>query len=472
LFRLSYWIPSEWAWLASQVGSSLGFLLALLLLAHLLRQKRSPVSTTAWLLAIVLLPYVGVPLYLMFGGRKLLNMARHKPRVYQPRHERVAPHDLDGTAERLLESYGVPPARSGNRVRLVGDGQDAYRCVVELIETAERTIHVTTYILGRDAVGRDILERLVRRASEGLEVRLLLDSVGCWRVSHRFLAPLTAAGAKVAFFMPMFRLPHRGRANLRNHRKLIVTDGRKAIAGGMNLAGEYMGPDADPKRWRDLSLVVEGPAVHDLAEMFASDWKFATQEDLAPPTPPPAADDRTEGTLVQVVASGPDVNGDPLYDSLITAFFAARERIWVITPYFVPDETLVRAFELAARRGVDVRLMVPDHSNHLSADLARGSYLNQVQEAGGQILRFRPVMLHAKLIVLDDDLAVVGSANMDMRSLFLNFELALFLYSDEQVEAASAWMEGLMGTCRHGISPRGWLRELAENVVRLMSPLL
>ncbi|MDR3633974.1 MAG: phospholipase D-like domain-containing protein [Isosphaeraceae bacterium] len=471
MFRLSYWIPSEWAWIASQLASTLGFFLAFLLLAHLLRQKRSPVSTTAWLLVIFLLPYVGVPLYLMLGGRKLLSMARHKPRVYNPRGA-VAPHHLDGTAERLLESYGVPPARSGNRVRLIGDGEDAYRSVLEFIDKAERSIHITTYILGRDDVGREIVARLVRRAKDGVEVRLLLDSVGCWRVSRRFLAPLTAAGAKVAFFMPMFRLPHRGRANLRNHRKLIVTDDRQALAGGMNLAGEYMGPTADAKRWLDLSLVVEGPAVHDLAELFASDWKFATSEDLSPPKLPPATAVPSEGTIVQVVASGPDVTGDPLYDSLVTAFFGARARIWAVTPYFVPDETLVRALELAARRGIDVRLMVPEHSNHLTADLARGSYLNQLQEAGGQVLLFKPVMLHAKLIILDNDLAVVGSANMDMRSLFLNFELALFLYSREQVAAASAWMEASIKSCRHGITPPGWARELAENVGRLMSPLL
>jgi cardiolipin synthase len=212
--------------------------------------------------------------------------------------------------------------------------------------------------------------------------------------------------------------------------------------------------------------------VHDLAELFASDWKFATNEDLAPPNVPAREVDPSTSTIVQVVASGPDVPGDPLYDSLITAFFAARERIWVITPYFVPDETLVRAFELAARRGIDVRLMVPEHSNHLSADLARGSYLNQVQEAGGFVLLYRPVMLHAKLIILDNDLVVVGSANMDMRSLFLNFELALFLYSPEQVAMASAWMEELTRLSRMGIKPPGWGRELAENVARLLSPLL
>jgi len=471
LFRLSYWIPSEWAWLASEVASSLGFLLALVLLAHLLGQKRSPVSTTAWLLAIILIPYIGVPLYLLLGGRKLLSMARQKEQVYQPRLQDRQDH-LGGMTERILLSYGVPPASAGNSVALVTDGVDAYNCVLQLIGEAQHSIHITTFILGRDSVGTEIVQRLARRAAEGIEVRLLLDSVGCWRVSHRFLRPLTDAGAKVSFFMPMLRLPHRGRANLRNHRKLIVIDDRRALTGGMNLAHEYMGPVPSPKRWRDVSLLIEGPAVHDLVELFASDWKFTTAEELPPPHRPDAADGPAMETAVEVVASGPDVSGDPLYDSLIAALFAAKKRVWVVTPYFVPDETLVRALELAARRGVDVRLIIPEHSNHLSADLARGSYLAQVQEAGGTILLFQPAMLHAKLIVLDDALAVVGSANMDMRSLFLNYEVALFLYSEPQTAVSAAWIEDLMKSCRHGISPRTRLRELVENIARLLSPLL
>ncbi len=425
----------------------------------------------AWLLAIVLLPYVGVPLYLMFGGRKLRSMARHKAQIYKG--EGTIRHDqLGGATERILQSYGVPPATAGNRVHLIVDAQEAYERVIEFIDQAKQTIHITTYILGTDPVGKAIVERLAKRAREGIQVRLLLDSVGSWRVGRRFVAPLTAAGGTVGFFMPMFRLPTRSRANLRNHRKLIVIDGRQALAGGMNLDHHYMGPDADPKRWRDLALIVEGPAVLGLIELFDSDWKFATGEDLTSEPPPPEGFEPRNGTTVEVVASGPDVSGDPLYDSLIAAFFAARKRIWVVTPYFVPDETLVRALELAARRGVDVRLLLPEHSNHITADLARGSYLHQVQEAGGKILLFRPTMVHAKLIIVDDDLSVIGSANMDIRSLFLNYEVALFLFSEPQTADATVWMEELMRNSRHGLRPRGWGRELAENIARLLSPLL
>ena len=426
-FALPNIVESLFIWISSEFLTILGFLLALVLLAHLLRQQRSPTSTLAWLLTILLLPYVGVPLYLMFGGRKIRRMAGRKKPMY-PTHP-GAPHPtFEGVVQRVLESCGVPPVTSGNRVALVTDGEEAYGQLVRIIDEAKRTIHITTYILGRDAVGEAIVARLARRASEGVEVRLLLDDVGSWRVGRRFLAPLTEAGAKVAFFMPMIHLPFRGRANLRNHRKIVIADERRALTGGMNLAGAYMGSTPDPKRWRDLSLIVAGPAVHDLADLFRSDWKFATGEDLERLDPQAIPEETADGAVAQVVASGPDVEGDPLYEAIVSIIFTARRRIWVVTPYFVPDELLARALDLAARRGVDVRLVLPARSNHLSADLARGSYLHQVHDAGGHVLLFKPVMLHAK-VVLIDDLVIVGSANMDMRSLFLNYEVAMFLYA-------------------------------------------
>jgi cardiolipin synthase len=271
--------------------------------------------------------------------------------------------------------------------------------------------------------------------------------------------------------MPVIHIPFRGRANLRNHRKIVVVDDRHAMVGGMNLAGEYMGPEPDPSRWRDLSAVMTGPAAHDLNELFHSDWEFATGED---PTPDAAPPDRSAkgGTSVQVVASGPDVAGDPLYESLVTAIFLARRRIWIVTPYLVPDETLARALELAARRGVEVRLVVPARSNKLVADLARASYLRQIHEAGGHVLLYTPGMVHAKAVVVDDGLAVIGSANMDMRSLFLNYEVAVFLSSPPEVKGTAAYVDALAADCVTRLPTQNRATELAEDVVRLLSPLL
>ncbi len=349
----------------------------------------------------------------------------------------------------------------------------AYERVVELIESARSRIHIATYILGSDKGSRALVECLTRKAAEGIAVRVLIDSFGSWRLSRRFLAPLVASGGEVASSMPVFNLL-RGRANLRNHRKLVVVDSRSALTGGMNLAWPYIGPAGTLGLWKDLSMVVEGPAVQDLDSLFASDWKFATGKD---PSGGPSLERQPcatgfESTSVQVVASGPDVAGDPLYESLLALIFAAQTRIWIVTPYYVPDEMLARALALAARRGVDVRLIVPARSNHISADLARASYVRDLHTAGGRILFYEPVMLHAKAVLFDDRLAVIGSANMDMRSLFLNFEVALFVHSPKQVDHVASWAEALMAHSKPELPTPGWARELGENIVRLLSPLL
>jgi len=457
-------------WIFPHVAIIAGFLLAGVAAVHMLRQRHSPAGTTAWLLAMVLLPYVGVPLYLALGGRKMRRDARAKSDLRMPEHD-FQPLEKVDPIDRLLRTYGIPGATRGNRLRLCLTGEEIYTELVRMIETAETSIGVTTFILGRDEVGRDILDRLTRRAAEGLQVRLLLDGVGSLPVGRRFRSRLHAAGGRSSFFMPVLHRPFHGRTNLRNHRKNIIADNRKVMAGGVNIAGEYIGGESRPGRWKDLAFVLEGPAVRDYAEIFRMDWEFATGEQL-----PPAAEEAPAAmgnAVVQVVPSGPDVPGDPLYGAILTAAFSARRRLWIVTPYFVPDSALVQALCLAGQRGVDVRVMVPERSNHRLADLARGSSLREVQAGGGRILQYAPGMLHAKMLIMDDELGMLGSANFDFRSLFLNYEAAVFVYGPELVRELEVWFHGLESESRAGIPTEIHpARDIYEGLVRMVSPLL
>ncbi|MBN1868503.1 PLDc N-terminal domain-containing protein [Candidatus Sumerlaeota bacterium] len=455
----------------SLILPSLGVILAVFFLVHLLRVRRPPSSTLAWLFAILIAPYVAIPLYLVLGGRKMKKMVSEKGRL----SDRILP--LEEARRNSVEETpavvgGLFPRRERNRIRLLTTGYEAFQALMEELEGAQESIYVTTFILGRDDTGRAILQTLARKARKGVDVRLLLDSLGSWGLPGGFFRDYERAGGKVAFFMPMMHIPFRGRANLRNHRKIVLVDRRTAVLGGMNLAEEYMRYERNRRGWRDLSLFAQGPIVSDLFTVFRSDWLYAADEEIAFAPEPPALPEGEGSIAAQVVPSGPDIEGEPLLDSLITAVVTARERIWIVTPYFVPDEMLQRALCIALRRGVDVRIVVPRVSNHRLADLVRRSYLLEIQKAGGKVYLFSPAMLHGKLIAIDDSLAVVGSSNVDMRSLFLNYEISLFVYSREAVERSCAWAEWLIGESLEGVKPSTLVGELVEGVARLLSPLL
>ncbi len=458
-------------WLIPHIFSVLGFLLAVILLSRILRERRPPASTLAWLLAIVLVPYVGVPLYLMVGGRKHRRMAARKEPLYVPPPAALV-DDVPHVVERILLSGGAPRVAAGNRIELLSTGEAAFACVIELIERAEHSIEVSTFILGSDEAGDAVMDLLARKAEQGVRVRVLLDGLFAFRARRSKLSALQAAGGEVAIFMPMLRLPFRGPANLRNHRKSIVIDGECAVVGGMNLAREYMGPLPYAGRWRDLLLLVTGPVVAHIDNVFRSDWNFAAGKRRGGPPEASRFPIRAGEAAIQVVASGPDVPGDNYYDAVLSALFQARERIWIATPYFIPDEAITRALVLAVRRGVDVSLVLPARSNHLSADIAGGSYLRQIQNVGGHVRPYSSGMMHAKVMLIDHEIAVLGSANLDMRSLFLDYEIALFVYGRAETALFAEWFSELFLHCDERLPDAGRLRALAEDLGRLLAPLM
>jgi len=458
-----------------------GFLLAFFLVARLMSEKRAPANTLAWMLIIVLVPYVGVPLYLIFGGRKLRRLAARKTKLLP-----TLPGSLVGPAPRSVGpvahtviAAGAGPAVGGNKLTLLTTGEEEFAALERHIRQARHCIHITTFILTRDEVGRRIVALLADRAREGIKVRLLLDALGCPLSSRFFVNPLRRAGGEVGRFMPVVPLISPRSANLRNHRKMAVFDHCTVIMGGRNIALDYMGPTRSRKRWRDFGAIIEGPAAALLNEVFIADWCFTTKQTpdaLHAEIPPHVVESRGTSEL-QVVASGPDVPGDPLYEGIVAMIQEAERNIWIVTPYFIPDDVLLRSLIVKARAGCQVTLIVPARSNHRITDFARRYYTRELRQASGRVLLYTGEMLHAKAVIVDDRTALLGSPNFDLRSLFVNFEIGLLVHSKPEVRAMRAWVEEVILRCREPKSDpasgrRRLLGNVAEDISRLLAPLL
>jgi cardiolipin synthase len=464
-----------------------GYVFALFLIPRIILERRHPSATMAWMLAIALLPVAGVPLFFLIGVRRIRRHIRAKtatasiaqaPPEGSLRPEEL-PSPLAADCGRALSAAGAPSPKAGNRVTFVSGGDEAYDAVFSLISSAKDHVHAQFFILDADVVGKRFIQALAAKAREGVRVRLLLDAVGSWRALRGIVRPLRAAGGDVAAFLPAFPLHRRWSSHLRNHRKLLIADGRKAFTGGMNIGKKYMGPRTTKAQWRDRAVVIEGPALADLQALFLDDWAFATEETSPPgdlfPAPRRFPDGDPPPCVLQVAAAGPDRQSRPIYEGVFAAFSAARRRIWIETPYFVPDDGIGAAMRNAALRGVDVRLIVPGTSDLRIVTLAGRSYFDEMMASGVKVYLYRPTNLHAKVLVVDDAIGVIGSPNVDIRSFFLNFELGLFLYDRPQVEAlAEGFREDLSGA--EPVDPERFARrprtvQLLEDACRFFSPL-
>jgi len=446
----------------------------LLVAAGMLRQRRTPASSVSWLLAIVLMPFVGIPLFWLFGNRKLDRISRKKApvelrAVSEPASAGGAAQELVAVAARHFGTEGIS---DGNVLKLHATGEEAYADLMAMIEGAQASIDVEMFILKSDTTGKAILDRLTARAREGVKVRVLLDGLGSFYMARKPLRQLRRAGGDTVFFLPIWRITLLNRSNLRNHRKIVVADGKRAFAGGRNLADEYLGPSASPGRWADLSFTIEGPAVEHYGDVFAADWGFATGSKAGSRESTHLAPSRRDGAILQVVPSGPDIAEDELFEGLLSMIFAARRRLWIVTPYFIPSEMIAEALRIAVQRGVDMRIIVPARSDQKLPDLARSQLLRDLGALGAKPLLYAKGMLHAKAVLVDDVAAIIGSANFDARSLYLNFEVSSVLYGKPEIAAVEQWIEGLMQQTQPLDVHAGRSRELVEGIARLIAPLL
>ena len=478
LVLLPAWLGAAWAFVAANASTVLGFILALSIIHRVLREKRNPSNFFAWCFIVLFCPVLGVPLYFMLGGRKSRKAARMKQMIAASAHSlsiRPAPGEASAAAWTAADRRHY--ATSGNHFELLANGERSFERICAEIRAARHTIHIATYILSKDETGKHIAELLARRARQGVCVRLLLDSLGCWNQTRAMRYKIRRAGGHVAMFMPVLPLQTKLSSNLRNHRKIAIFDNSRAITGGQNLDMRFLGARPTPERFVDFSIVTQGPAVADLTRTFLADWAFAAKEspthyrELLGHRPAPAGNSQ-----IQVIPSGPDVSNDPLWEQILRLIQEFKHNLTILTPYFIPDEVLFHSLLVKAHSGRHIRLILPQRSNHPVADIARYHYLYKLHAAGVEILFFPAPMLHGKMILADDQVALVGSANIDMRSLFVNFEIALLHYSRTDIQQLRSWAQPIIRQCigyqQVVANKKQMPSKLVENLVHLLAPLL
>ena len=448
----------------------LSFILALLVIQRAFSEKRKPGNFFAWFFFVLTVPLIAGPLYLLFGGRKSRLTAKIKQRVTA---QALA---LSSETEELAGKSTIDSTER-NEVLLLHSGEDFYARICDEIQKAKTAIHIATYIFGNDAPAKKIAGLLEQRAKDGLTVRLLLDSLGCWNTTRRLRCRLRKAGVEVAIFMPVIPLQTHSNANLRNHRKLAIFDHQRALLGGHNIDQRFIGSLPDPKRFIDISVAISGPAVAQVSRTFIADWAFATRRNAAEFKPTLQFQPQAQGSsTLKVITSGPDVSNDPLWEQILLLIHTFKEKLTIITPYFIPDDVIFQSLIVQARSKKRIRLILPKRSNHSVTDIARHSYLQQLHEAGVDIRFFNKQMLHAKLIIADDSHALLGSANIDMRSLFLNFEIGLLHSTRSDIAALASWAESINDESIDyslAIKEKGLLpNRAAAGFVRLIEPLL
>jgi cardiolipin synthase len=472
----------------------MNYALALVCVVRVLRSQREPPSMVIWVVTLLTLPGVGLIVYYLLGSSRLRRKARRRRRrvahlirsfqemteqrglPHAAQHGSALPADL-AHIERLGRTLGDMPATAGNEVRILQDAEETYAVLEEAIRAARHHVHLLYYIWQPDETGHYFRDLLIARAREGLECRLLLDSVGSHRLGARFLRPLTEAGVRVAFFMPLHLYPLRRRwsLHLRNHRKLAVIDGHVGFTGSQNIGDEYRGRRADLSPWYDTQVRLTGPAALFLQETFAEDWFLATREALAGPAyfPPPP---QPGNSFVQILPTGPYEVASVLAHVIFAAVSSAHTSIRIATPYFVPDLPMRMALLHACYRHVPVRLVLPSRSDATLALWAARSFYAELLAAGVEIHEYEQGMLHSKIVTVDDRWCMVGSANMDARSFRLNFEITALIYDAAVAGALAQTVDGFCAQARR-ITARAahrlpWRQQVAEGTARLFAPLL
>ena len=463
------------------IGYALMVVVAAVAIIHVLMDNRQPAKTMAWVLVIAFVPVVGVIFYLFFGinhrKERIISQSQMDELTKRSMLSFVEQHDFHVPERQkplvdLFVNQNLALPFKDNQIDIMTDGYAFFPELLRNIAEASHHIHINMYIFEDDALGRLVADALMDKARQGVKVRVIYDDVGCWRVNSRFFEHLREAGVEVVPFLPVRFPSFTSKVNYRNHRKIIVIDGRIGYIGGMNFARRYVS-----QKWRDTMFRLQGGVVYALQRAFLVDWYFVDHTLITDRIYYPTSQISSKSGVAQIVTSGPLARYPEIMQGYVRIILAARRYIFIETPYFLPNEPILFALKTAALAGVDVRVMCPMSSDAHFIDWASRSYLREIYEAGARVYLYEPGFLHSKLLISDDSLVSCGSVNVDFRSLENNFEANVFVYDEgTALRLKKVYLDDqshaiLLGDVPNRLHPKFYAR-LWESFTRLVSPLL
>ena len=459
----------------------------------------------AWLLIFIVLPGVGLIIYCFLGRNIRKRKLFHTQKLASDIKENNLFKNMESIEElveleqisiknnkllddrnyeeikkkvvSLLLNTGKFPFTSNNDVKIFIDGNEKFESLLKDIENAKEHIHLEYFIIKNSDIGIKIKDLLIKKAKSGVKVKILYDDVGCWRFwfHRKFFNDMKKVGIQISAFLPATFPFIGGKLNYRNHRKIVIIDGHIGYTGGINIGDEYMGKNKKFGYWRDTHIRIEGSSVYMLQMVFLTDWYYTTKKAEFEPKYFPKLEHKGN-SMIQVVATGPDSDWEAIHYAYFSAICNAKERVYIETPYFIPDEGLLRALKSAALSGVDVRIIFPSIADHKIVHQASYSYFDDILKSGGKVYLYNKGFIHSKLIIIDDKIASTGSANMDLRSFMLNFEINAFIYDKDIINKISDdFFEDLKNSKEVDLEVfqnRPFIKKWAESVARLFSPIL
>ncbi|WP_345240245.1 cardiolipin synthase [Pontibacillus salipaludis] len=453
-------------------------------------ENRHPTQTLTWLLVLAALPIVGFFFYILFGQNyRKKKMFRKKGALDEEAFRKIEgesdimPYQVEQMGDhqkllvRLAQRLGHSPITFRTETKVLTNGDETFGEILKELKKATHHIHIEYYIVRHDHIGNEIKQILMDKARSGVKVRFLYDAVGSWKLSSQYKEELKEAGVEMKPFLPV-KLPFlNNKINFRNHRKIIVVDGNTAFVGGLNIGDEYLGRHEYYGFWRDTHLFVQGESVRSLQLIFLQDWYYMTDEALLTNeylSPQLVERDNLGG--VQMLASGPDNEWEVIKHVFFSMIVSAKHSIWIASPYFIPDEDILTALKAAALSGIDVKILMPSRPDKRIVFHASRSYFPELLEAGVNIYEYHKGFMHSKIMIIDQELASIGTSNMDMRSFHLNFEVNAFLYRTKStktlVDDYELDIQSSNQIILEDFRKRALAKRFMESTARLLSPLL